>query len=141
MANLAFIQHAEKNFEDSLSNYQQVINIRLKSLPAFHPDLAVGYSNLAAVYVSMNNPSASIDCLHNALSISEKSLPDNHESLAIIHYNLAIAFEDCEKYDEASKHIEWAIDIAQQCQWFDKGKLENWTKLAKDYQQSVLTHS
>ena len=68
LENLAFIQHAEKNFEDSLLNYQQVIKIRLKCLPAFRPDLAVEYSNLAVVYVSVKNHSASIDCLRNALS-------------------------------------------------------------------------
>jgi tetratricopeptide (TPR) repeat protein len=77
----------------------------------------------------------SIQSLQCALEISKKGLPDNHETLAMIHYNIAIAFENWQKYDEALKHIQYALQIAQQLKSFDQIKLQNWINLAKEFRQ------
>ena len=137
LANLAFIQHAEGNFEDSLANYQKVIDLRLKYLSPYHPDLVVAYSNLSTVQGSMKSYTDSIESLEHALEISRKSLPDNHETLARLHYNLAIAFDNCEKYDVALKHIEQAIEIAESLKSFDETKLRHWKNLSEEFRQNL----
>jgi len=139
LANLAFIQHAESNFDDSLTNYQKVIDLRLQYLPPYHPDFVVAYSNLATVQGSMKNYMAAVQSLKRALEISKKSLPDNHDTLAMLHYNIAIAFENWQKYDEAFKHIQCAIEIAQQVKPFDQDKLQYWTNLADEFKQNSNT--
>jgi tetratricopeptide (TPR) repeat protein len=136
LANLAFIQQAEGDFENSLTNYQKVIDLRLQYLSPYHPDLVVAYSNLATVQGAMKNYIDSIQSLKHALDISIKSLPDNHESLATIHYNMAIAYDNCQQYDHAFKHIQSALEIAQQLESFDQDKLQYWSQLANEFEQN-----
>lgn len=137
LANLAFIQHAEGNFDDALANYQKVVEVRLKHLSPYHPDLAVTYSNLATVQTSKKSYQDSIQSLEHALEISRKALPNNHEFFTVLHSNLAIAFENCQKYDEASKHIQSAIEIAKLLKSFDKVKIQQWKNLSDEFRQNL----
>ena len=137
LANLAFIQHAEGNFDDALVNYQKVIDVRLKYLSPYHPDLAVAYSNLATVQACKKSYQDSVESLERALEISRKALPDNHEILVRLHYNLAIAFENCQRYDEALKHIQSAIEIAEPLKSFDETKLQQWKNLSNEFRQNL----
>jgi tetratricopeptide (TPR) repeat protein len=136
LAGLAFIQQAEKDFENALANYEKVVDLRRKYLSPYHPDLVVAYSNLATAQGAMQNHIDSIQSLKHALDISIKSLPDNHESLATIHYNMAIAYDNCQQYDHAFKHIQSAIQIAQQLESFDQDKLQYWSQLANEFEQN-----
>ena len=136
LANLAFIQHAEGNFNDSVANYQKVVDLYLKHLPVYHPDLVIAYSNLAVVHQSMKNYMVSVECLTRALEISKKSFSETHESLGTLHYNIAVAHENCQKYDEALKHIQCAIEIGERVEWFDKEKVQRWRDYAEELRQT-----
>jgi tetratricopeptide (TPR) repeat protein len=134
--NLAFIQRAEGDLQNALLNYQKVIDLRQKHLSPYHPDLVVSYSNLATVQEDMGNHIDSVRSYKHALDISIKSLPNNHEYLATLNCNMAMAYENSQQYDHALKHIQSAIETAQQLGSFDQEKLKLWNQLAKEFEQN-----
>ena len=101
-------------------NYQEKAHqIRRKSLPSTHPDLAVSLNNLGRIHQiiahqSGGDPRALEQALQNyksALHIRRKSLPMDHPDLAISYYNLALVHIDQEEYEQAFMEVQKALKI------------------------------
>ena len=68
----------------ALSYYEKALEIRQKTLPPNHPDLAISYNNIGSVYDKMGEYSKALSSYEKALEIRQKTLPPNHPDLAIL---------------------------------------------------------
>ena len=103
----------------ALKYQERAHQIRRKSLPSTHPDLAISLTNLGRVhqriaYQSGGDPWQIDQALQNyksALHIRRKSLPMDHPDLAIAYYNLALVHIDQEEYEQAFMEVQKALKI------------------------------
>jgi tetratricopeptide (TPR) repeat protein len=68
-------------YSKALSSQEKVLEIRQQSLPPNHPDLAMSYNNIGAVYDNMGEYSKAQSFYKRAMDIGEKLLPLNHPEL------------------------------------------------------------
>ncbi|CAF4993780.1 unnamed protein product, partial [Rotaria magnacalcarata] len=77
-------------YEEAIKFYEKSFAIQQQSLPPNHPDLAMYYNNIGAVYKNMGEWSKAISSYQQALEIRQQSLPTNHPDLASSYNNLGM---------------------------------------------------
>ncbi|CAF4178703.1 unnamed protein product, partial [Rotaria sp. Silwood2] len=106
----------------ALKYQHKAYDIRQKSLPSTHPDLATSLNNLGRLHqtlahLSGGNSSEYEQALQNyesALHIRLQSLPKDHPDLAASYYNLASIHLDRQEYEQANNEIQKALNIQRQ---------------------------
>ncbi len=77
-------------YSKAFSYYEQALEIRQKSLPMNHPDLASSYNNIGGIYANMDEYRKVHSYLERARYILEFSLPPNHPHLETVKQNIKI---------------------------------------------------
>jgi len=70
--------------------YEKALEIRKKTLPSNHPDIAESYNKLASVCYNMKEYSKAFSYYKSALDIWERSLPSNHHHLQTVRHRIEI---------------------------------------------------
>jgi tetratricopeptide (TPR) repeat protein len=57
------------------------LNIKEKTLPSNHPDLATTYNNIGVIYCNTGEYSKALPFYERAVEVGQHSLPENHPYL------------------------------------------------------------
>ena len=82
--NIGAVYSAMGEYSKALSSFEKALEIRRKSLPSNHPDLAASYNSIGNVYSKMGEYSKALSSFEKALEISRKALPSNHPDLGCL---------------------------------------------------------
>jgi tetratricopeptide (TPR) repeat protein len=104
---------AQGEYSKALSFYEKALEIRQKTLPPNHPDLASSYNNIGLVYASMDEYSKALSYHEKALEIRQKSLPSNHPDFASSYNNIGLVYASMDEYSKALSFHERAVNIGQ----------------------------
>src|SRR5437868_3541381 len=78
---------------DAIPLAKQSLQIREKTLPAGHRDIAISLNNLSALYRAQGRLSDAEPLSKRALELREKALPAGHPDIAASLNNLALLYE------------------------------------------------
>jgi tetratricopeptide (TPR) repeat protein len=78
-------------YSKALSYYEKALEIRQKTLPPAHPDLASSCNNIGTVYGTMGEYSKARPFFERAVDIGQQSLPKDHPDLKDYRKNLDLA--------------------------------------------------
>jgi len=79
---LGLIKGCQGKYAEAIEFYEKTFEIRQKTLPANHPDLATSYSNIDFVYEEMGEYSKALLYYEKDIEIYQKTLPANHPHLS-----------------------------------------------------------
>jgi tetratricopeptide (TPR) repeat protein len=79
--NIAIIYKELREPSKVLSLHIKALEIKQKTLPHNHPDLATSYNNIGLMYVNMNEHANALSYYEKALEIEQKTLSSNHSLL------------------------------------------------------------
>ncbi|CAF1157553.1 unnamed protein product [Rotaria sp. Silwood1] len=100
-------------YSKALASHQQALDIRKKTLPPNHPDLATSYNTIGLVYSNMGEYSKALASHQQALDIRKKTLPPNHLDLATSYNTIGLVYSNRGEYSKALSFYEQALDIRQ----------------------------
>lgn len=80
---LGLTKYDQEKYQEALGFYEKCLQIRQKSLPSNHPDLARSCYNIGLVYVPMCNYSKAYSFYEPAVDIGQRSLPADHAHLRL----------------------------------------------------------
>ncbi|CAF3862161.1 unnamed protein product [Adineta steineri] len=110
---LGSIHRNQGDYEYAIWSHEKALEIREKTLPSNHPNLAISYNNIGSVYDNMGEYSRALLSHGEALEIREKTLPSNHPSLAASYNNIGSVYYNMNDYSKALSYFEHALDIFQ----------------------------
>jgi tetratricopeptide (TPR) repeat protein len=111
---LGLFKYEQGEYQEAITFYEKSLEIREKTLPPNHPDLAASYNNIGLVYDSMREYSKALSYYEKALEIKQQSLPPNYPSLANSYNNIGNVYYNMGEYSKALSFYEKALEIRQQ---------------------------
>jgi Tfp pilus assembly protein PilF len=110
---LGWIKDDQGKYAEAIEFYEKALEIKQKTLPASHLDLAASYNNIGQVYDNMGEYSKALSYYEKALEIYQKTLPANHRSLATSYNNIGQVYDNMGEYSKAFSYYEKALEIDQ----------------------------
>jgi tetratricopeptide (TPR) repeat protein len=111
---LGLSMYKQKDYKQALTYYEKSLEIKQKTLPANHINLAHSYSNIGSVYVDLGDFSKALSSYEKALHIKQQSLPPNHADLAASYNNIGLVYDNMGDNSKALSFYEKALEIKQQ---------------------------
>jgi tetratricopeptide (TPR) repeat protein len=108
-----WIKSDQGKYTEAIKYFEESLEIRQKSLPSNHPDLATSYNNIGQVYSNMGKYSKALSSHEKALEIYQKTLPANHPLLATSYNNIGLVYDNMGEYSKALSSYEKALEIKQ----------------------------
>ncbi|CAF1490325.1 unnamed protein product [Adineta steineri] len=108
---LGSVHYNQGDYEKAIWYYEQGLEIRQKTLPSNHPDLATSYNNIGTVYNSTGENSKALSFSEKALNIQQKTLPSNHADIATSFNNIGGVYHNMGEYSKALLYYERALKI------------------------------
>ncbi|CAF3966410.1 unnamed protein product, partial [Adineta steineri] len=101
------------NHPDLATTFNNIgtLGIYQETLPSNHPDLATSYSNIGLTYSEMGEYSKALSYYEKALEIQEKSLPSDHPDSAITYNNIGSVYDFMGEYSKTLSYYERALEI------------------------------
>jgi len=99
------------DYPQALSYYQKALAIHEKVLGLEHPDTAMSYNNIGALYHDQGDYDQALSYYHKALAIHEKVLGLEHPDTARSYNNIGILYHDQGDYDQAFDYFFKAYRI------------------------------
>eukprot|EP00002_Diphylleia_rotans_P039610 TRINITY_DN921_c0_g1_i2.p1 TRINITY_DN921_c0_g1~~TRINITY_DN921_c0_g1_i2.p1 ORF type:complete len:177 (-),score=25.72 TRINITY_DN921_c0_g1_i2:240-770(-) len=94
-----------------ISELFTTVKERIKTLGAEHPDVAMSYNNIGAVYDSQGKNEQALEYYDKSLAIRIKTLGAEHPNVAGSYYNMACLFENQRKFQQAIDYFTKAKNI------------------------------
>jgi tetratricopeptide (TPR) repeat protein len=110
---LGWIKIDQGKYTEAITYYEKSLEIKQKTLPANHHNLATSYNNIGNVYYNMGEYSKALSYYEKALEIKQKTLPANHPSLASSYNNIGEVYRNMGEYSKALSSHEKALEISQ----------------------------
>ncbi|CAF4141088.1 unnamed protein product [Adineta steineri] len=110
---LGYVKIDQGDYEKAIWYNEQGLEIRQKTLPSNHPDLAISYSNIGTVYNYMEDYSKALSFYEKALEVKQKSLPSNHSSLATSYSNIGMVYAKIGEYSKALSFYKKTLNIQE----------------------------
>jgi tetratricopeptide (TPR) repeat protein len=110
---LGWIKDDQGKYTEAITYYEKSLEIKQKTLPANHPDLADSYNNIGSVYDDMGEYSKALSYYEKALEIYQKTLPANHPDLATSYNNIGSVYVNMGEYSKALSSYEKALETYQ----------------------------
>ncbi|CAF1161747.1 unnamed protein product [Adineta steineri] len=110
---LGYIKHKQGDYKKAIWYYEKALEMRQKTLPSNHPDLATSYNNIGSVYDNMGEYSKALLHYEKAFKIDQKTLPSNHPDLATSYNNIGLVYDNMGEYSKAFSYYEKALEIFQ----------------------------
>ncbi|CAF0785941.1 unnamed protein product [Adineta steineri] len=124
---LGYVKNDQGDYEKAIWYYEQAVEIRQKTLPSNHPDLATSYNNIGSVYNRIGEYLKALSYYEKALEIRETFLPSSHPDLASSYNNIGSVYNRMGEYSKALSFYDKALEIYQ------KTLLSNHPHLAISY--------
>jgi tetratricopeptide (TPR) repeat protein len=110
---LGWIKYDQGKYTEAITYYEKSLEIRQKTLPANHLNLAGSYNNIGIVYNNMGEYSKALSSHETALEIRQKTLPANHPDLATFYNNIGEVYRNMGEYSKTLSYYEKALEIDQ----------------------------
>ena len=111
---LAVVKEELGEYAEAIIYSEKSLEIRKRSRPSNHPDLASSYSNIGSVYSKMGDYPKALSFYEKVLVIQQQSLPPNHPDLAPPYNNIGFVYAKMGDYPKALLSHEKALAIRQQ---------------------------
>jgi len=108
---LGLINQHRGEYSKALEYHEKSLEIRKKTLPANHPDLAISYNNIGLVYDNMGEYSKALEYHEKSLEISKKSVPENYPDLTTSYNNIGLVYDNMGEYSKALEYYEKSLEI------------------------------
>ena len=99
------VQKNQKKYEQSLSYFQKVLEIRIKELGEKHPDVASCYNNIGDLYDNQRNYSQALIYYQKAIAIREEMLGEKHLDLTSSYNNIGLLYANQGYYTQALIYV------------------------------------
>ncbi|CAF4214545.1 unnamed protein product, partial [Adineta steineri] len=132
---LGEISYCQGDYEKAIWYYEHAFEIREKTLPLNHPDMATSYNNIGLGYQNIGEYSKALSFCEQAVEIRQKTLPSNHPDLAISYNNIGLVYTSMEEYSKALSYYEKALAI------FENNLPSNHPSLAASYNNISLVYN
>lgn len=100
----------------SLKHLKLSLKIIKKILPANHPDIALSWNNIGAIYLEKLDYQNAEKCFLEANSIIEECLPfEQHPNIAQLYNNIGLLEYNRSNYSKALIYYEKALQIQLKC--------------------------
>ncbi|CAF0922245.1 unnamed protein product [Adineta steineri] len=110
---LVYVKNDQGVYEKAISYFEKELEIREKTLPSNHPDLATSYNNISLLYTKKGECSKALSFYEKTLEIREKTLPLNYHDIAHTYYNIGALYGFRGEYSKALSFFEKAVEIGQ----------------------------
>ncbi|CAF0741148.1 unnamed protein product [Adineta steineri] len=110
---LGNVKDDQGDYEKAIWYFEQGFEIKQKTLPSNHPNLATSYNNMGGAYDKMGEYSKALSSYEKALGIYEKTLPPNDPHLASTYNNIGLVYSMIGEYSRALSFYEKALEIDQ----------------------------
>jgi tetratricopeptide (TPR) repeat protein len=107
-------KYDQGEYQEAITFYEKSLEIKEKTLPPNHLNLAPSYNNIGLVYFNMGDYSKAFSSYKKALEIQQRSLPPNHPSLAMSYNNIGVVYRNMGDYSKALSSHEKALAVRQQ---------------------------
>jgi len=101
-----------KRYQEAESSFQRALELRRRSLPADHPDIALSLNNLASLYSRTGRHDEAETMFRQALERFRSIYGDAHPRVAVATYNLGSTQSDAGRPVEALPTLRAALDLA-----------------------------
>ena len=98
--------YAQGKYTEAEALYQTVLEIREKTFGENHPDLAISFNNLGAIYREREEYDKAEDFYRKSITIFRKIYGDDNLKTILAHYRLACIYKLEEKWDKAEEAFE-----------------------------------
>jgi len=96
--------------KESLESYQRALAIREKITPE-HVGIATLVQNIAINYAENGDNDKALPMFERALELRTRALDERHPLVGSAHLNLAASLKLADRFDEASDHLQTALDV------------------------------
>ncbi len=107
------VQLALDKNEEALASLKMAHSIYKETLPNGHPHLQAAINALAGTYANLGKTEKGIAMYLELLNMRIEKYGANHSKVARLHSNLAITFQEAKDFDQAKKHWDAYLRIAE----------------------------
>jgi tetratricopeptide (TPR) repeat protein len=111
---LGLIKNRQGEYQEAITFYEKSLEIKEKTLPPNHLNLASSYNNIGSVYYSMGDNSKALSYYEKDLEIKQQSLPPTHPKLAKSYIAHGLVYNNMGEHSKAIAFYEKALEIQQQ---------------------------
>ncbi len=109
---LAAVQLDLEEFENADDSFTRALELRRKSLPDDHPEIAQSLNNLGSLYMRSRRHDLAAPMFEQALERFRPIHGENSPQVVIVTYNLGSTLSDAGRIGEAEKYLRSAVDLA-----------------------------
>ncbi|MBD3286157.1 tetratricopeptide repeat protein, partial [candidate division WOR-3 bacterium] len=107
-----YSRHVGRDYDKALEMNQKALDIRLKVLGEYHPDVVKSYNNIAHIYAKLNDYQKSLELHKKALEIEEKLYGPEHLDVAETYNAIGNLYLDGLRFlPQAIENYEKVIEI------------------------------
>jgi len=118
---LAAAQMDLEEYDRAETNFNRSLELRRRTLPDDHPDIAQSINNLGSLYMRSHQYDRAVTMLERALDQYRQVLGDRHPQVVVVTYNLGSTLSDAGRLEEARVRLESSWSVATEV--FPKGHL------------------
>ncbi|CAF3374055.1 unnamed protein product [Rotaria sp. Silwood2] len=108
---LGFVYYKMDEYSKALSSYEQSLEIRKKTLPPNHSDLAITYNSIGNVYRNIGEYSKALSFYEQSLEIQKIALPPNHPALTVVYDKIGNMHKNVGDFLKAISSYQQALEI------------------------------
>ncbi|CAF1486907.1 unnamed protein product [Adineta steineri] len=108
---LGYVKNDQGDYKKAIWYYEQGLEIKQKTLPSNHPELATPFNNIGSVYDNMGEYSKALSFYEKALGIYQETLPSDHPDLATSYSNIGLTYSEMGEYSKALSYYEKVFEI------------------------------
>jgi tetratricopeptide (TPR) repeat protein len=112
---LGWTKRKQAKYNEALSYYEKALEIRQKTLPAVHPDLAMSNNNIGDAYKGLGENSKALLYYEKGLQMRQEIFSSDHPDLATSYNNIGDLYNDMTEYTKALSFYEIALRMRQKC--------------------------
>ena len=91
--------------------FHELLDIRLSVYGADHPDVAISYNNIGAVYDSLGEYAKALEYYEKSLKISLSVYGSDHPDVSHTYNNIGLVYDSLGEYAKALEHYEKSLKI------------------------------
>ncbi|CAF1209998.1 unnamed protein product [Didymodactylos carnosus] len=95
----------------ALEYYSKALEMNLKTLSPYHPDIAANYINLGVAYGDKGLYDKALEYYEKALKIKLKVYGEEHADVAHVYQNMGTAYDEKNEYEMALQYYETCLCI------------------------------
>jgi tetratricopeptide (TPR) repeat protein len=109
---LADCEHRFSNYDKALEYYLKCLDIRLKTLGAEHPSVAISYGDIGRIWDSKGEYDKALEYYEKSLDFKLKTIGENHPNVLNSYNYVGIIWKSKGNYDKALEYFKKSLEIS-----------------------------